>query len=77
MFKGYFHYKMITPQSVLPEAQVKNFFYFVEVIFRLQDIQVFLLFLAIPWWTKSVTSWWALVHKIGYIFEDIFWTNTH
>ena len=25
-FKGYLHYKTITPQSVLSEAQVKNFF---------------------------------------------------
>ena len=25
-FKGYLCYKMITPQSVLSEAQVKNFF---------------------------------------------------
>ena len=26
IFKGYLHYKMITPQNVLSEAQVKNFF---------------------------------------------------
>ena len=26
LFEGYLHYKTITPQNVLSEAQVKNFF---------------------------------------------------
>ena len=47
-----------------------------KVMFRSQDIQVFV-FLIIPWFTKSVTSWWVLVHETGCIFEYIFWTTTH
>ena len=31
-------------------------------MFRSRDIQVFV-FLTIPWFTKSVTSWWVLVHE--------------
>ena len=46
--EGYLRYKMITPQSVSSEAQVKNFFYFVEkIMFYSQDIQIFV-FLTIP-----------------------------
>ena len=30
LVKGYLRYKMITSQDVSSEAQVKNFFYFVE-----------------------------------------------
>ena len=30
VFKGYLHYKTILSQNVPSEAQVKNFFYFVE-----------------------------------------------
>ena len=45
-------------------------------MFRSQDIQV-IVFLNIPWFTKSMTSWWVLVHETGYIFEYIFWTTTH
>ena len=41
-----------------------------------QDIQVFI-FLAIRWFTKSVTSQWVLVHETRCIFEYIFWTTTH
>ena len=37
-------------------------------MFRSQNIQVFV-FSAIPWFTKSVTSWSVLVHETGYIFE--------
>ena len=47
-----------------------------KVIFCSQDIQVSV-FLAISWFSKSVTSWWVLVHQIGGIFEYIFWTTTH
>ena len=39
-------------------------------MFRSQDIQV-VVFLTIPWLTKSVTSRWKC------IFEYIFWTTTH
>ena len=45
-------------------------------MFRSQDIQVFV-FLAILWFTKSVTSRWVFVHETRYIFEYIFWTTTH
>ena len=47
-----------------------------QFLFRSQDIQVFV-FLTIPWFTKSVTSWWVLVHETGCIFEYIFWITTH
>ena len=39
--KGYLRYKTITSQNVSSEAQIKNFFCVVEIIFRSQDIQVF------------------------------------
>ena len=45
-------------------------------MFRYQDIQDFV-FLTIPWFSKSVTSWWVLAQETGSIFEDIFWTTTH
>ena len=45
-----------------------------KVKFRSQDIQVFVF---LPWLTKSVTSWWVLIHETGCIFEYIFWTTGH
>ena len=39
-------------------------------MFRSQDIQVFV-FLVIPWFTKSLTSWWVLVQETKHIFEYI------
>ena len=53
-----------------------DFFFHRKVMFHSQDIQVFV-FLTILWFTKSVTSWWALVHETGCIFEYIFRTTTH
>ena len=47
-----------------------------KIIFRSQDIQVSV-FLTIPWFTKSLTSWWVLVHETECIFKYIFWTTTH
>ena len=47
-----------------------------KIMFRSQDIQVFV-FLTIPWFTKSVTSRWVLVHETRCIFEYIFWTTNH
>ena len=44
-------------------------------MFRSEDTQVFV-FLTIPWFTKSVTSRWALVYETRCIFEYIFWTTT-
>ena len=76
LFKGYLRYKTIASQNVTSQAQLKNFLFFRKVIFRFRDIQV-LVFLTIPWFNKSVTSWWVLVHETVYIFEYIFWTTTH
>ena len=42
-----------------------------KVIFRSQDIQIFV-FLTISRYSKSVTSWWLLVHETGCIFKYIF-----
>ena len=61
VLQGYLHYKTITSQNVISEAQVKNFLFCRKVMFHYQDIQVFV-FLAIPLFTKTVTSWWILVH---------------
>ena len=65
-FKGYFCYKMITSQNVPSEAQVENFFDR-KVMFHSQDIQVFV-FLIIPSFTKSTTSWWILVHEAVHFY---------
>ena len=70
-FNGYLRYKTITSQSVSSKAQVKNFLYRRKVFFRSQDMQVFV-FLTIPRSTKSVTSWWVLVHEKRCIFDYIF-----
>ena len=43
-FKGYLCYKMITSQNVLSEAQVMNFFYFVEKLCSVFKIFKFLYF---------------------------------
>ena len=77
LLKGYLRYQAINSQNMSSEARVKKIFNFVEkVMLRSQDIKVFV-FLTIPWFTKSVTSWWVLVHKTGCIFEYIFWATTH
>ena len=47
-----------------------------KVMFHSQDIQVFLA-LAVPWFTKSVTSWSVLGHETNCIFEYIFWPTIH
>ena len=41
LFKGYHHHKTITSQEVSSEVQVKKFLVFRKVIFRSQDIYVF------------------------------------
>ena len=56
--------------------KLRMFLFSEKVVFRSQDIQVDL-FLIISWFTKSLKSWWLLVHEIGCIFEYIFWTTTH
>ena len=39
--KGYLRYKTITSQNVRSEAQIKNFLFRRKIMFRSQDIQVF------------------------------------
>ena len=46
--KGYFRYKTTTTQKVSFEAQVQIFFILSKVMFRSQDIQVFV-YLTIPY----------------------------
>ena len=75
-FKGYLRYKTITSQNVPPIAQIKIFLFRTKIMFCSQDIQVFV-FLTLPWFTKSVTSRWVLVHERRCIFEYIFWTTNH
>ena len=42
--------------------RLKMFLVFGKVMFRYQDIEIFV-FLTIPWFIKSVTSWWVLGHE--------------
>ena len=74
--KGYLCYKTIASQNVPPKAQIKHLFISYKNYVPSQDIQVFV-FLTIPWFTKSVTSRWVLVHETRWIFEYIFWTTNH
>ena len=66
--KGYLRYKTIISQ---------NAFYFEEKLCSVLKIFKFLYFLIIPWFTKSVTAWWVLVHETGCILEYIFSTTNH
>ena len=75
-FKGYLRDKTIISQNVPSEVQVIFFLFRKRVMVRFQDIHVFS-FLTIPWFTKSVTSWWVIVHETGCIYEYKFWTTTH
>ena len=63
VLKGYFHYKTVTSLR----HRLRDFLFRWKIMFRSQDIQVFL-FLTIPWFTKSVTSLWVLVHETWSIF---------
>ena len=56
--------------------RLRIFLFHRKIMFHSQDIQVFV-FLTIPWFTKSVTSQWVLVHETKCIFENIFWTTNH
>ena len=71
-----FRCKMITSQNVPSEARLRIVLFYRKVMFRSRDISVFV-FLTIPWFTKSVTSCWLLVHEARCIFEYIFWITTH
>ena len=77
VLKYYLHYKMMTFQNVSSEAQVKDVFISEKSYVPFSWYSSFFAFLSIPWFTKSVTSWWTLVHETGCIFEYIFWTATH
>ena len=67
--KVYFCCKMITSQNVLSEARLRIFLFYRNVMFRSQDISVFV-FLTIPWFTKSAASWW--VHEARCILNISF-----
>ena len=56
--------------------RLRIFLFHRKIMFCSQDIQVFV-FLTIPWFTKSVTSRWVLVHEIRCIFEYISSTTNH
>ena len=45
-----------------PKHRLRFFLFRRKIMFCSQDIQVFV-FLTIPWFTKSVTSRWVLVHE--------------
>ena len=60
--KGYLRYKTITSQMCHLRHRLIIFLFYRKVMFRSQDIQVFV-FLTILWFIKSVTSWWVLVHE--------------
>ena len=55
LLKGYLRYKTITSQTVSFEVQLRTFLFLRKVMFRSEDLQVFV-FLTVPWFTKSVTS---------------------
>ena len=76
LIKGYLRYKTIASQMFHFRHRLRIFLFRWKVMFRSQDIQVFV-FLTIPKSTKSVMSWWVLVHEARCIFEYIFWTTTH
>ena len=67
---GYLCCKTITSQNVTSETQVKIFFILWKSYVPFSDIQVFV-FLIIPSFTKSVTSWLVLLHETGCIFEKV------
>ena len=46
MFKGYLRYKTTNSQNVPTDTQVKNFLFHRKVLFRSQDIQVFVFLLS-------------------------------
>ena len=46
-----------------------------KLMFRSRDIQIFIFF-TISWFTKSVTSWWVLVHETGCIFQHLLNQNS-
>ena len=64
MVKGYLRYKTITSQNVPSKAQIKNFLFRRKIMFRSQDIQVFV-FLTMIYQISDVTmsiSTWDKVH---------------
>ena len=61
---------MITSQKCHLRHKLRIFLFHRKVMFCSGDIQVFL-FLTVPWFIKSVTSWLVLVHEAMCIFEYI------
>ena len=59
------------------EAQGNHLLFPLKVMPFVLKIFKFLYFQPTLWFTKSMTSWWVLLHETGYIFEYILWTTTH
>ena len=75
--KGCLCCKTITFQNVSYEAQIRNFFYFVENLCSILKIFKLFYFLASY---NVINMWhhdWVLVHETLCNFEYIFWTTTH
>ena len=72
LLKGYLHFKMITSQNALSKVRprLRIFLSHQKVMLCSWDLRGFV-FLTIPWFIKSVVSWWVLVHVIGCNF----WIN--
>ena len=68
--KNCLRYKMMTFQNTSSEAQVNNSFLW-KCYFPFSKYYQVFTFLTISWFTKSVTSWWVLVHETGRIFFNI------
>ena len=54
--------------------RLRTFLFHRKVLFLSWDIKVFV-FLTSPWFTKSVMSWWVLVHETGYIHFWVYLLN--
>ena len=64
----YLRYKQQLFKMCQLRHRLRIFLFHRKVKFCCWDIQVFV-FLTITRFTKSVTSWWVLVHETGCIFE--------
>ena len=63
--------KRLLLKMCLLKHRLRIFLFRRKILFRSQDVLVFV-FLTIPWFTKSVTSRWVLVHKRRCMFEYTF-----
>ena len=71
--KGYLRCKMITPQNLSSEAQVKSFFISWKTYVPFSRYSSF----CISNHSMIYQMSWVLVHETGCIFEYIFWTTTY